>query len=272
MPVPIVKSIAALLGLLAWPASFLGDAAGLGLIAVLFALLAVWLMKKLSRQEAIRQAKGMIKAHFLEVRLYGEDLGNLATAQKGIMRQNLRYLVLNLPAALPLVLLFLLIIPPLAQRWGWAPAEPGSTVEVRLTLDPRTSCPAPGLTVPAGLEVVSPLLRLGEGPDEVSWLVRAAAPGTHRMRFDVCGATVAKELAVGTGGGSAPSLGRGGWREALENAREAPLPADGPVTRVDMDGRARRYSLFGWPCHWLVWFTLVSIGAGLAWRKVIKAE
>ena len=98
---------------------------GLLVISLITGMIMVTIFSKVSNQEKMGKIKNLIKAHFLELRIYKNDVYETLSAQKKILRYNLSYMKL---AFIPATIMFIPILFILIQmnlRFGHRPLSPG---------------------------------------------------------------------------------------------------------------------------------------------------
>jgi len=255
-------------------APFGGAAGGLLLLAsVLFAVVALLLFRWATPQRRLAAARDHLLGRLLEAAVYQDDLAVILRVQAAVVRANLRYLVLALPALLAIAVPLLLVLPQLEARLGRRPLAVGETtlVTAAVAAGERVALvAAPGLAVEAG-----PVRDRDRG--ELVWRVRALAPGEHTLELQPGGdrsAPLALTVPVATAG--LPALTEARHRRAFSQLVSDPagelLPADAPVSRAAVALPAREVRLLGIAVPWFVGFTVLSLAAGLLLRRPLRVE
>jgi len=263
---------------LLWPFRSLHPYWGLAAISLATGIFFLMVFKWTSNQEALAVAKGRLKAHLLELRLFRHDMVLTLRAQRDLFLANLVYLRHTLRPILVLIVPVVLLLVQLDARYGVRPLEVGETVLLRVSLDDDALAGGePRLALPEGLTQDSPPLRIPvEG--EVDWRLRASAPGAHRVGLEMDGVVVEKRLRVG---GALPALSsrvtRAGFLSLLldpvANAAERPLPAGSSVRSVSLDYPSRPSPrILGFRVHWLVFFLVLSILPAYAVKGLVGVE
>jgi len=244
-------------------------------VSFLTGLLMLFIFRRASNQEGIREAKDKIKAHLLELRLYKDSLAQQLNSQGKILRANFRYIGYALKPMLIMIVPVMLILVQLNLWFGSRPLDIGQTALVKIKLTARTNPLQTDirLEAPAGVNVETPALRI-EDEREIDWRIRAAENGVHVLAFHFGDAVFTKNLSVGQGRLSritAVKPGPAFWSQVF-NPGEKPLPKGAPIESVEIAYPPLRLSLFGWRMHWLVAFFALSIVFGFAFKGVFKVE
>jgi uncharacterized membrane protein (DUF106 family) len=248
---------------------------GMVFISLLTAFLMLWVFKLSSDQDGIRRAKNAIKAHLLELRLYKDNMRVSLRAQGRILRANGRYIAANTKPLLVMIVPLLLILAQLNLWFGASPLRPGEAALVKLKLAQGTDPLALEVSVEPsqGLAVETPAVRI---PDEreIAWRIRAPETGPAGLTFGVAGRTFVKHVAVaGRRLSKVPTraVGRSLVQQLLYPG-EKPLPADTPVTSVEVLYPSGGLDFFGISVNWLVAYFILSIIFGFAFKGIFKVE
>lgn len=248
---------------------------GMVFVSLITAFLMLWVFKLTSDQDGIRKAKNAIKAHLLELRLFKDNMRISLQAQGRILRANLRYIACNSKPMLVMVVPLLLILAQLNLWFGAAPLKPGEETLVKLGLARGADVLAldVALEPSPGLSVESPAVRIPDG-QEIGWRIRATGQGPVSLVFRVAGRTLTKPLAVAgprLSKVSTLTVGRLLLKQLLYPG-ERSLPADTPVTSIEVLYPGRSLGFFGLSVHWLVAYFVLSIIFGFAFKGVFKVE
>jgi hypothetical protein len=275
--------VTALFDLLCRPLAGLGWLGLLALLSALFGVLALFAFKHLSFQRRIKAAKDLIKAHMIEIRIYQDDLRIVGRAILKVLGRNAQYLGLNLVPLVPLALPFTLVAVQLVTRFAFEPAPvhargtallagQGTTLEVELAEAQRERVSELEVRYPAGLEPVSPLVRLpGRGRAFQEFVARV--PGCYAIELQLGGQTQTKEFCAGQRAPlMQPERGRGFLEQLLWPA-EPGLSASSPIERVAFRYPERELPwLPSGPEGVLLFFLVVSMLAGLAALKPLRVQ
>jgi len=248
--------------------------AGLCAVSAATGILLLLVFRYTSNQAGIGAAKERIKAHVLEIRLFKDDPLLVLQAQKAIVLSTLGYLKFTLvPLAVMLIPVVYLALH-LDLVFGYHPLRPGEVTILGVTLAEGVPLngPAVELTVPEGLTVETPSLRIG-AKREVDWRVKAVKEGSFTLTIKVADRVFQKELKVGECLAQVtPERRRGASIERLWSPGESLLPPDSPVDAITVRYRPRTFELFGWETHWLVLFFLGSMVAGYSLQGLFRVR
>ena len=198
------RAVTAVFDALLWPLDRLGPAWSLVVASGVFGVLALFLFKHVSAQKRIRATKDRIKGHLIEIRIWQDDLAIVAKATGKVLLRNAQYLGLNLLPFVPLSIPFVFVLAQLVVRYGYEPlrltdprtellAGEGTTLEVRLTDEAAARAKDLVVRVPAGLEAVSPLVRIqSEGRAFQEFVARAS--GQYELVVEIPGVASATKL------------------------------------------------------------------------------
>jgi hypothetical protein len=184
---------------------------------------------------AVRAAGKRLQADLLEMRLYSSEPALLWSAQKALLRDNLRWLALMLPPALVLALPLAWLFVQLDSIYGRSPLPVGGvavvTVQLERALEPVDA--AASLQAPPGIAVETPPVRVF-AERQISWRIRALRPVHGKLRLVLRGHAIEKTIAAGQRDGLlSPRRERSLWGFLL-HPEEPRLPA-GDVAWVEVD-------------------------------------
>jgi uncharacterized membrane protein (DUF106 family) len=244
---------------------------GLLIIAVLAGVVMVTIFSKVSNQEKMGKVKNLIKAHFLELRIYKNDIYETLSAQKKILGYNLSYMKL---AFIPATIMFIPVLFILIQmnlRFGYRPLSPGEEVLVRLTLQGEDTMQV-RLNLPHGVKFAVPPLRIPH-LKEVNWRVVADDSGEFNLEFVLREKRAIHRLVVSDILGRLyPTSTHPNFEEVfLSPGNTEYLAADSPIRTVEINYPHRNLGLglVSLP-DWLPIFFATSIFAGLILKKAFK--
>lgn len=261
-----------LFDLLFWPFSGLSPIWALTVFSALAGVLMLWIFGAVSDQTTIRVLRDRIRGNLIGVRLFGDDLHVLFRLQWRLIRDNVVFLKYAVVPLLVMIVPVLLIIVQLNLRFAAAPLEPSRPALVKVTLrDAATIERGVTLQVPEGVVVETPAVRVAQRR-EVFWRIRPERAGRYTLQIRAGQDEVTKELRVGEGWGAISTLrtGRGLWQMLLYPG-EAPI-ASGPIESIAVLHPPLELRLFGWNVDWLVFFFLISLISGFAFRRVLGVE
>ncbi len=238
------RAVTAAFDALLWPLERLGVAWSLVLVSGIFGVLALFLFKHVSAQRRIRYAKGRIKGHLIEIRIWQDDLGIVAKSTGKVLLRNFQYLGLNLLPFVPLSIPFVFVLAQLVVRYAYGPIEltapksvlmagQGTTLEVQLSDESASRASELVVRLPAGLEAVSPLVRIpSEGRAFQEFVARAS--GEYELVVEVPGlGSATKRVAAGDANPRMLQPTRGsGFFDALLWPAEPTFESGSPFERI----------------------------------------
>lgn len=256
--VPVADAVLAPLAGVPVPASVLG-------LALVTALVVLGVMRLTSNQQQVADAKRLIHADLLEMRLYNDDVRALLRAQAGILRHNARYMWLSLVPLVVSGLPLTLAIAQLQSYYGYeglplfTPAVVTADVAGAATGEPL-ALEGDGFTVDVG-PLVFPTL------GQAIWRIVPTTSGNHVLTIRAGGTSVEKTWSAGTGvARRSPQREGPGLIAQLLYPSEPPLTG-GAITAVRLSYPERHVRVAGWDVHWLIVFVVASFVFVLALRK-----
>jgi len=277
------RAITAAFDVLLWPLERLGDAWALVLASGVFGVLALFVFKHVSAQRRIRAVKGRIKGHLIEIRIWQDDLRVVASATGKVLLRNLQYLGLNLLPFVPLSIPFVFVLAQLVVRYAYAPmplhetrtallAGEGTTLAIELAPGVAARATDVEVRLPAGLEAVSPLVRVpSEGRAFQEFVARA--DGVYEIEVAIPGlGAETKRVAAGRAEPRTLQPERGaGFLSALLWPAEPSIPAESPFRRVALEYPERDLAwLPGGPGGIVITFLIASMLFGALAIKPLK--
>lgn len=278
---------------------------GLTVISTLTGVLMVLIYRFTSPQEAIRKVKHQIKIHFMEIRVYKEDITQMLLAQKKILWNNFKYLGLSLKPGLLLIFLIIFILVPLNSRYGYRSFRPEESFVVTVkTVPGKSPLDLPiTLKTPEAIEVETPPLRLEE-EREINWRLKAKKAGNYLLQFQLLDQIVSKRVVIEgptltnpltdfnttlsppdearsekINSGThelkiVPELRQEGLLSAFYNPYETPLPKNSLIETIRINYYPRYFSELpgGWHLDWLLVFIVVSLGSGFLVKSLLKID
>lgn len=257
------------------PLERLGVWGVLVVFALLMGPLAVRVWACFGDRERVRRSREKLLASLLAIRLFQHDLRVFLGLQGGMLRAALVYMGCGVKPALVLAVPLLLCLIQLEGRCGMRPLRSGETVLVRVRVGEAGALRNVGnvtLRGDGGVAVETAGVRL---PDrgEVVWRVRGLETGRHHLTVRSAEREVEKEVWVGEMDGLMSRMRTGeGWLDLLLHPGEPPIAADSGVVSIAVDYPRRELGIWRWESGWLVPFFVLSMGAGLAFKRVWKVE
>jgi len=234
-------------------------------LAVVFGAGSLLVFKWTSNQEKIRAAKAPMKAHLLGILLFRHDLKMVFKSLGSalfISLANMRFMVVPLLVMIgPLFLVFV----QMEFRLGSRGLPANGTTVLRVHLREDASLDDVTLEAPAGVTVETPGVRVTDGQEglrEVDFRLRGVEPGTHEVTVRAGATEVVKTVTVEDGPTLvSPIRPEADFLESLLYPIEPPVPAEGPVRRVDV-----AYTGATYPFLWIdwAWWTLFLLFMVLA--------
>jgi hypothetical protein len=241
----------------------------LAIVSLPFSLLALYVYKRFSDQEAIATVKSKMAASFFEIRLFNDDLRAILSAQGTLLRQNLRYMGLNLkPLAVMLVPMFLFFAQ-LQFHYGYQGLAVGASTVLTVQLVPGSPSERPEirLEAPPGIRIGSPPVWVPT-KGELAWRLVGESAGTYELALDLDGRRTTKSIVVSDQlTRRSPNRLRPGWANQLLYPAEDPIPRDVPIEAMTIAYPDAEVWLFGWHTHWSIVLLVLSVVFAFALRK-----
>ena len=128
------------------------------------------------------------------------------------------------------------------------------------------------LETPEGVQLETPAVRI-DSEREIVWRIRGDKEGRYALRVKIGTDSLVKELIVGERWSSVSAIktGKSFWNVLLWPG-EAPIAKSHVVESVEINYPTLSMALFGWDFHWLVWFFVLSVAFGFAFKGVFGVE
>jgi hypothetical protein len=284
------RGATAVADVLFYPLAWLSPLVGLAVVALVTAILALWVVRRTSDQGRVRAAKNGMYAALLEMRLFNDDLAAILRAQGTVLKYNARYLRASLVPILWLIAPFGLLFAQLECYYayrGLTPHEPALvTAHVRPgppgtaalgtpeALGTTTAGPMPLMTLetPPAIRADTPAMWFPSS-GEVVWRVVPEAAGEYAIRIRLGSATLTKTLVVSDAVGRRSTVRPAAvWIDQFEYPSEPPLPADSPVEAITVGYPPRDLTILGWRTPWIVIYGALTVLFGLALGRVFRIE
>lgn len=186
----------------------IGALVTISVVSLVFMPLSMLFFKAVSSQKGIAAAKGKIKGHMIEIRIYQDDLFVVMKAIGKVLYYNVKYLFLNFAPFVPITVPFVLVVAQLVVRFGFAPIPieerdlgglqggQGVTLTVEMSPGHEAEASSVRLTLPPTLRAVSPLVP--NDADGVAFMeFVAVAEGAADIELAVAGKTTTKRVVTG---------------------------------------------------------------------------
>ena len=246
------------------------------LISLPVAIFMLIVFRYTSNQKGIKESKGKIKAHLLEIRIFKDDLGILLSAQKRLLWYNGIYLSQALKPLLVMIVPMALLIIQMDAWYGSRPLMPGESTILSILVpeeDRTRLLSAAAIETEKGVTVEKPSLRIFE-TGELDWTIRPKEAGVHKIRVTVTGHSFPKKVVV-SGGRlarvSALSINSNFWRTILTPGAE-PLAQNAFLKRIEVRYPSRSIDIFGLKIHWLIVFFVFTTIVAFAFKRMFKVE
>jgi hypothetical protein len=259
------SALNAIFDLIIQPLRGLHPIAGLLLVSIIMAVVALLAFRVASNAAAITRIKTRIGAYLLEMRLFSDDLRVLLTDPVKILALNAKYVA---HAFVP----FLLILPPMLlaifqieSRYSWRPLAPDERTILTIACREGTDVLAPGLVLETsdGLEVETAPVRI-PSLGEVSWRLRATAAGEQWVRVVPPGGAEAQATTKLVWVGDEPKAmararsTRYAGFAALAEPAEPPLARGGIIQEIRIDLPERESRPLGLSTSVWIFFLLAT--------------
>ena len=231
-------------------------------------VLAMAVYKLVSNQKALSRVKSQISMRLLEIRLFSHDLFSVLRSTGIILAKNVVYLGNHM---LPMVIMlgpFVVILAQLVANYAYDPSPRGAVELLHVQLDPESAVSGRDATLalPEGVAIEAGPVATAD--HQVFWRLRAEQPGDHVLRVSVADAVYEKGWAVGGDARKVP-LRRLRGLEAILYPGEPALPADGPVTAIELGVHPRGLGpLPDGELGIVLWTFVLSLVAGFAVKGV----
>lgn len=248
---------------------------GMVFVSLLTGILMLWIFGKVSNQEAIRKVKSRIMGNLLGVMIFQSDIRVTLGLQGRILRDSLTYMRYSLAPMLVMMIPVILIIIQLNLRFSVAPLPEDKTAIVKAHFRSSEALAAPiELEAPEGVVVETPAVRM-PSEKQASWRVRGEQPGKHEIQIVTGNGKIAKQLTVGSGWGkvSAQRTGKNAL-EVLLWPGEKPIDRASPIESIEVlyPAQSLPVPLLGWDINWLIWFFVLSIIFGFAFKGIMGVQ
>ncbi|MCL4243520.1 MAG: hypothetical protein KJ002_00040 [Candidatus Dadabacteria bacterium] len=270
----INSALSGLFGILVYPFRGMDPLWSLAFFSLLIGVLMLVIFRYTSNQPAIAEAKRKIRAYVYELSLFKDEVGMVLSAQRSILRENMKYIKYAVKPMLFMIIPLGLILVQLDSWYGHRALDPGERAVVSVRLAPGGDVMSNAtLEAGPGLEIETPALRVPE-QERIEWRIRAEAPGEHTLTFGVGGESFSRKVVVSDGGlmQLSPAAYTGGVWNILMNPGNRPIPDNPLVEEITVGYPEAEVSALGFKVHWLVIVFALSIVFGFALKGVFRVE
>lgn len=247
---------------------------GMVAVSLFSAIVLLAVFKVTSNRKAIRRNKNRAVARLLELMLFKDDIVVNIGALGRTMLANAAYMGSMIRPLLFGIVPFALILVQVAVWFSCQPLQPGDTALVKVTLSDSSKASQPDISARGspGVAVETSPVRI-PARNEVVWRIRAGSGESQSVDLLVNGTTERKALAVGTPPCPvSPVRARAGFWNELANPAEPPLPASGPLARIEVAYPAADFVLAGASLHWLLVYIVLTMGLAWALKGSFRVE
>ncbi len=228
-------------------------------VSALCGMLTLWIFRRTTDLTAVRQTIKRVHAHLIEFRLFYDDPRLIWRAQKAVVRENLRFMLLMARPILIMTVPMLWLLIQFDSAFAFEPLPVGepSVVTMQVNGELKADDAATALQAPAGILVETPPVR-SLVDRQISWRIRPIRPVEGRLQFGFRGTVIDKGIAAGT---RPIFLVRKRERAAFEyllHPQERRLPA-GEIDWIEVDYPRSDVVIAGIALPWMVWFVLLSL-------------
>jgi hypothetical protein len=236
------------------------------LLGIVLGIALLWVVRRVSNQAAIRDAKRGLQAHLYELRLFADEPKLIWRAQVGLLRQNLRYLALMLFPAVVLTLPSLALFVCLDAFYGLSPLAPGRPALITVKMNQPLPAAGDALTLelPDGIRAESPPVRVMR-ESEISWRIRPLRLVSGHLKVEVAGESAAKSIRSGAGPAYLVRRRVSSVLDLLRNPGERPLSSQ-TIDWIEVDYPRTEIECLGLRLHWAWWLLLVSMATAFLLR------
>ena len=256
------------------PLGWVSPIAGLTIVALVTAVLALLVVKRTSNQARVRRAKDGMYAALLEMRLFNDDIAAVLRAQWDVLRSNGRYLAAAFVPVLWLILPFGLVAAELDAFYasdGLALNQP-AVLTAHLRDGSTLNSGDVTLAVPSGVDADSATLWFPATRDLV-WRLHAVAAGRYALVVRTPSENVSKTLVASDAvARRSPSRTRQTGLAMLEPSSEPPLDAASAFDAISLTYPPRDMDVFGWHAPWWALYGALVIVFGFALSRPLHVE
>lgn len=247
---------------------------GMIVVSLFSAVVLLAIFKFTSNSKAIRRNKNRAVARLLELLLFKDDIVvNLGAMWRTILA-NAGYMGAMIRPLLFGIVPFALILVQVSVWFSHRPLRTGESTVIKATFagDAGTALPEITAQGSSGVRVDTSSVRI-PARREVAWRLSALSDGQHSVDLLINGAREVKTIATGNITCPVSPVRAGtGFLDQLINPAESPLPAAGPLARIEVDYPASDFALAGHSCHWLLVYLVLTMAMAWAMKRPFGVE
>jgi len=247
---------------------------GMIVISFLTGIVMLLIFKVTSDQKGIKRAKDLVKAHFLAIRLYRDDISLMFETMRNILASNVGYIKQSMRPMLFLIVPVALILVQLGVRYEFRPLQVGESTVLTLRLQDNATLDDlknVELDLPDGLTLAAPPVRI-ETLQEISWRIEAGKTGVYDVGIRLGDKRVEKRIHV------VAELVQVTPRVANDLTTPLMFPGERTLDNttfaaaISLNYPRRDFTFFGLEIHWLIVFFVLSVVFGFAFKNVMGVE
>jgi len=247
---------------------------GMIFISFITGIAMLFIFKRTSDQDGIKMAKNHVKAHFLAIRLYKDDLKVMMETMKNILLSNLLYMKKSLRPMLFLIVPMAIILIQIAARYEHRPLRVGESTIVTLTVDKQKAVNLYDveLELPDAFSLDIPPVRVMQ-LRQINWRITAKKPGIYDLIFKSNNREVKKRIQIENGlKPVSPSVAQDQIAVTLLNPAESSLPAESFASAISVIYPEREFHFLGFNFHWLIAFFIFSMVSAFSFKSFLGVE
>ena len=234
-------------------------------ISVLIGIAALIVFHHASDQAAIRRSTSLVFAHLLEFWLFMDEPRLILRAQRDLIVANGRLLKHLMRPVLILLVPMALLLAEMDAFYSRAPLPLRQAAIVTLQVK-DAAMPAPSLTVPAGITLETPAVRV-VNERQISWRIRPTESSSGVLRFVRAGNVLTKTISAGSSIRYISQTRFGSFANFWLH------PTEWPFSEAAIEWVEVRYpSAVILRMHWLVWFFGISTLSALVLRRRFRVS
>jgi hypothetical protein len=252
---------------------------GTGLVfwSAVVGVVMAYLFGMTSNQRALRRAADNVRAQLLAIKLFKEDLFVTFVCQLKLLKFTGWRLAHSVPPMLVMIVPLFLLLTQLAMRYEYRPLARGERAVVAMHVKPDRWNEARDIVLRPGVqfEIETESLR-DERNSAIFWRIRADGDESDLLEWQFESELLTKVLPISSQNNDLLSAtpirsGNAFWARAFYPA-EPPLPADSPVSSIELQLRPRETLILGWNIPWWATFFIVAMVVALIAGKCLGVQ
>lgn len=234
----------------------------------------LFVFKMASNQEAIKNAKELIKGRFLEIRLYQHDPAVVFSSLGKILIDNFRHLRYSMSPLFFMLIPVIVILTQADMRYGVRPLEPSehALFTVKLKEESKSLLYDVKLALPDGVDLAVDALRMPH-ENKVAWDLNVTATGRHKISVTAGKFTSSHELVVSSNVARVTKIrAAGNFLSQFLNPGLPPLPKDSPFEEMEIGYPPRELKFHGKIVHWMLAYFIISVIFGFGVKDFFGVE